>query len=265
MNIRKGTTTLASYGESIQLGNNGASVTLGQVADGKINTQLTSSGLAVRSNTTEIAKFGADETVIGKTSAYNTQITSSGMTLRKGTTNIASFRSAVYNEEKNLYGLEILAGNGNSLIIDENTAYFGYSEYLTSLTALDFFQKYLPSTLWGISQAYMDASATVNLSQAVSAQLNGIVLVFSPIDTSTNTPNDFGYICKFVPKWYVANKSGKAIQFELTHSKFSKMSTKYLYISDTQIKGHADNTLSGTNNGISYNNKLFVLRAVVGV
>ena len=43
------------------------------------------------------------------------------------------------------------------------------------------------------------------------------------------------------------------------------MAAKYLYFTDTTITGHAGNTSSGTNSSISYNNKNYALRYVIGV
>jgi len=40
---------------------------------------------------------------------------------------------------------------------------------------------------------------------------------------------------------------------------------KYLYISDTQIKGHDDNVKAGSSSGVSYDNGKYVLRYVIGV
>lgn len=48
---------------------------------------------------------------------------------------------------------------------------------------------------------------------------------------------------------------------------FDKAMAKYLYISDTTIKGHATNDDTGTNSAmnINYQNSLYVLRYVLGV
>ena len=119
--------------------------------------------------------------------------------------------------------------------------------------------------LWGAdltSGMYMTSGHTANLTEAVSAQPNGIVLVFSAYESSSDT--NYSWQCFFVPKQLVAlSTSGHT--FELGRGKFSRKGTKYLYIYDTYIKGHDDNNLTGTNNGITYANNKFVLRYVVGV
>ena len=54
--------------------------------------------------------------------------------------------------------------------------------------------------------------------------------------------------------------------FELTNGKFGSVATKYLYINDDRIVGHADNNATGTSgSGITYANNKFVLRYVLGV
>ena len=40
---------------------------------------------------------------------------------------------------------------------------------------------------------------------------------------------------------------------------------KYLYVSDTSVKGHDINNGSGTNNGVKYDNRKHVLRYIIGV
>lgn len=119
--------------------------------------------------------------------------------------------------------------------------------------------------LWGAdltSGMYMTAGHTANLLEPVSTQPNGIVLVFSAYESATDT--NYGWQCFFVPKQLVAlSTSGHT--FELSRGKHSRKGTKYLYIYDTYITGHADNNLTGTSNGITYANNKFVLRYVIGV
>lgn len=122
-----------------------------------------------------------------------------------------------------------------------------------------------PKILWGgdlASGMYMTSGHTANLSEAVSAQRNGIVLVFSAYNGADDT--NYGWQSFFVPKQLVA-LSTAGHTFILGRGKFTYTGTKYLYINDTSITGHADNNLTGTNNGITYANNKFVLRYVIGV
>ena len=121
------------------------------------------------------------------------------------------------------------------------------------------------NVLWGdgmTSGMSMTASHTANLSEAVSAQPNGIVLVFCAYNGSNDT--NYSWQSFFVPKQLVA-LSTAAHTFTLSRGKFIYVGTKYLYINDTSITGHADNNLTGTSNGIKFANNKFVLRYVIGV
>lgn len=141
-----------------------------------------------------------------------------------------------------------------------------YDWWRTSLTpAAEEFVYHEPKILWGedmTSGMYMTAGHTANLTEAVSAQRHGIVLVFSAYESADDT--NYGWQCFFVPKQLVAlSTSGHT--FELSRGKHTRKGTKYLYIYDTHIDGHADNNLTGTSNGITYANNKFVLRYVIGV
>lgn len=119
--------------------------------------------------------------------------------------------------------------------------------------------------LWGedaTSGMYMTADHEITLKEAISAQRNGIVLVFCTYDGTGDT--NYNWQSFFVPKRLVALTTSEHT-FVLSTGKFTYTGTKYLYINDTTIIGHADNNLTGSNNGITYANNKFVLRYVIGV
>ncbi len=106
----------------------------------------------------------------------------------------------------------------------------------------------------------------ITLSQPISLQPNGIVLVFSYYNATEGAAEDVQFKEFFVPKTIVASKPGKGHCFDMSSYKYTACCTKYLYISDSQIKGHADNVAKGTAaTGITYNNTYYVLRYVLGV
>jgi hypothetical protein len=111
---------------------------------------------------------------------------------------------------------------------------------------------------------YMTADHTNNLAEPVSKQRSGIVLVFSEyIDGATS---DTAFHTRFIPKTFVAKHPGKGHCFQLSSSNLDHFATKYLYISDEKIVGHANNSMTGTGDcGITFNNARFVLRYVIGV
>ena len=112
---------------------------------------------------------------------------------------------------------------------------------------------------------YMTATHTATLSEAVSAQANGIVLVFSRY--SSSTAQNYHFNMHYIPKEQVAMHGGCGHTFLITNDgTFSLFATKYLYIHNTKIVGNDVNNASGTGNcGITYNNSAFVLRYVIGV
>lgn len=122
---------------------------------------------------------------------------------------------------------------------------------------------YAGTLLWE-GEWYMQASQTATLSEAVSKQKNGIVLVFT--EYISGASGNSAFHCFFVPKMQVQLQPDKGHTFTLATGKFGYMATKYLYISDTAIRGHADNNTTGTGtSGITYTNNRFILRYVIGV
>lgn len=110
---------------------------------------------------------------------------------------------------------------------------------------------------------YMTEGHKVTLSEAVTAQPNGIVLVWSAY--TDGTAQNYGFETNFIPKHYVKAHAGCGMDFPLFRQCFSKAACKYLYINNTSISGHANNDATGTANGITYDNSYFVLRYVIGV
>jgi hypothetical protein len=113
---------------------------------------------------------------------------------------------------------------------------------------------------------YMTASHTINLSDNISNQLSGIVLVFSRYDVEGNVELNEHFSYHFYPKQMVALHEGNGSIFNMSTSNETFSASKYLYISDKSISGHENNNLTGTGaTGVKYDNKRFVLRYVIGV
>lgn len=118
--------------------------------------------------------------------------------------------------------------------------------------------------LWSGSY-YMTENQTATLSEKVSEQSSGIVLVFSRyVD---GVAQNYGINSFFVSKMLVSEQEGKGNVFTLNSSAiFGVLAAKYLYLHDDKITGNAENNASGTaSSGITYNNAGFVLRYVIGV
>lgn len=110
---------------------------------------------------------------------------------------------------------------------------------------------------------YMTASHKIELPEAISQQPSGIVLVFSRY--ADGAVAEHNYNSFFVHKAFVAAKPGVGSAFRMNTVNFSLVATKYLYINDTTISGNDSNDDEGTGNGVTYNNKAYVLRYVIGV
>lgn len=123
--------------------------------------------------------------------------------------------------------------------------------------------------LWSGTSPLSDTQ-TITLSEAISTQQSGIVVVFSPYNSSTGAALTYGFNCHFISKQLLSAvvpsiNSVLGVLVTMAEGKFASNATKFLRITDTTINGSADNTATGTANGITYNNNRFALRYVIGV
>lgn len=114
--------------------------------------------------------------------------------------------------------------------------------------------------LWS-GACYMDASHTITLSEAISSQVHGIVMVWSSYWSSAAQDDNFHYV--FIPKQHVTDYSGKLVISHLQTGQLATIATKGVYIADTAITGHDDNTAVVTSK--NFNGAAFVLRKVLGI
>lgn len=121
------------------------------------------------------------------------------------------------------------------------------------------------NVLWGPDYYFMSGSNTINLSQKVSEQKNGIVLVWQAY--SDGAPQPWEYNFTFIPKWQVITNSSRGVVCLLATSHASYIGTKYVYLFDNKITGHNDNSTGATkgNSGITTTNNHWVLTHVLGV
>ena len=111
----------------------------------------------------------------------------------------------------------------------------------------------------------MTAGHTATLSEPISKQPNGIVMVWSRF--SGDAVRDYHFAHFFVSKKFVELHPGAGSNFIMaTADAFDVMSSKYIYIHDDKIVGNDINNEAGTGlSGIIYDNAGFVLRYVIGV
>lgn len=117
-------------------------------------------------------------------------------------------------------------------------------------------------SLWS-GAYYMLASQTINLSEPISSQPNGIILVWRRYaDGAAQNDN---IVTHFIHKFVVSAYSGRGHNLPLGTSGFTKLGCKYLYISDSSITGNDNNSKTGTANGVTFANNYWVLTNVIGV
>lgn len=117
--------------------------------------------------------------------------------------------------------------------------------------------------LWAGSSV-MGGSDVAQLTELVTDQTNGIMLVFSLV--TDGVPQNVSLNTFFVSKMEVNLLTGAPHTFLMgINSGFSVFGAKYLYIYNNRITGQATNDAAGSNNGINYNNRRFILRYVLGV
>lgn len=129
----------------------------------------------------------------------------------------------------------------------------------------------LPSTkiLWEATNVeggyYMNGSQTINLSEEITAQRNGIVLVWYGFNATAMTRINGITSYQYVPKWQIESENESFVIQNMSYENFGKIGTKNLTINNKSITGNNSNTAKGTSNGITYDNSAFVLSYVLGV
>lgn len=116
--------------------------------------------------------------------------------------------------------------------------------------------------LWS-GATHLVETDTIILDETVSSQQNGIVLVWSGYSNGEAKNWNFTYC--FIPKQHIELLNGEGVSMQMCGSAFDVLSSKYAYISNTQITGNEHNNRTGKANGITYDNTAFVLRYVIGV
>lgn len=111
---------------------------------------------------------------------------------------------------------------------------------------------------------YMTETHKITFAENASVQPNGIVLVFSEfVDGEAKSQSIASF---FVHKKSILAHSGSGNNFIMSTSNGAFFATKYLYIRDDGITGHANNSLIfNAASGVTLTNNRFVLRYVIGV
>lgn len=111
---------------------------------------------------------------------------------------------------------------------------------------------------------YMTNTHVITFSEPVSMQPSGILLLFSEFYDGEAKNQTF--VSHFIHRRVITAHSGVGHSFWMTTSNGAYIATKYLYIRNDGITGHANNGLTFENaSGVTLNNNRFVLRYVIGV
>ena len=115
---------------------------------------------------------------------------------------------------------------------------------------------------------YMSASQSATLSESVSEQLTGIVLVWSAY--FEGAPQNYDWFYQFIPKDHVLRNEVGGVSSGMMTSAFQNgtayLGMKYVLVSNNAIQGHEINGRSSmTVGGATLTNTHWVLRYVLGV
>lgn len=194
------------------------------------NTQAT--GEHSHASGYETIASGNEQTVIGR---YNVDDASQLFIIGNGSANDARKNAFTVSETGDITS----TGNTVQLIKNNNlvASYNGTTPVLLS------------------TAVYPNADYTGNFSAPVSTQPHGILIEFAPyVDGQAKV---YGLVTFFIPK---GRCNGESYNIYI-----DPWCSKWIYVYDDKIVGNDANSKTGTTNGISYNNRKYVLSRVYGV
>ncbi|MBO0474187.1 hypothetical protein JZO86_10800 [Enterococcus ureasiticus] len=99
----------------------------------------------------------------------------------------------------------------------------------------------------------MNAVQTVTPKKKITDCQTGWILVFQGWDSASSSSSDSVFHFFHIPKTQAIHFSGKGINLQISDWKGANRGIKYVYVSDTQVKGHEMN-------GTAPNNTLVMTR-----
>lgn len=120
--------------------------------------------------------------------------------------------------------------------------------------------------LWSGSST-MNSNETIELSEEISKQRSGIVLVFRGWAGTSSSSGDYYWSTSFVPKAVINFSNNSYIHscFMTVGDGIKNYGVKTLYIKDKKIGGDNNNLSSATVGGITQSNSRYSLMYVIGV
>lgn len=117
-----------------------------------------------------------------------------------------------------------------------------------------------PGTILWSGVYYMTETQTATLSRNLSTCQTGIVLHWQAYENGSAANNSHVY--SFVPK---AHPAGEGMLCPMAAANFAYVGSKYVYVYNNRVVGNTHNDATGTNNGVTYNNKHWVLTQIIAV
>ena len=156
------------------------------------------------------------------------------------------------------------ANQGKVLNENINSVNSSFDEKLNTLTGRIAPLEREQKILWS-GGMYMTETQTAQLSENVSVQKNGIVIIMCLYAGGQAKGTDLYY--SFVPKAVVPTSYSSSVSCSMhcCTAGFGSIGTKYLHVHNSFIEGHDSNASTGTVSDIAFKNNAWVLYKVVGV
>lgn len=147
--------------------------------------------------------------------------------------------------------------------VDPEGNHIYYSWFRSTLTPTLSNRIYSRQNVLATTGMIFTSGHSITLSEPISKQMHGIVLVFSAYHDGV--VRDYDFVSCYVPKELIETLPSKGHTFTLMRTECYDVATKFLYIDDTRIWGDDRNQTNSTGSNITFKNNRFVLRYVYGV
>ena len=165
---------------------------------------------------------------------------------------------------------ELLSDEFDNFVLEEGRPYIEVTEGEDGKGLIDFkcpikFNKLIgPQKILWQGGTFMHEQQSAILSENISEQNNGIILVFSGYDTSVWEVKDYNWSSHFISKKEIELVPSSGHIFFMGGTE-GLSGFKYLNISDDVINGHDINDNVFSNDYGKYDNNRFVLRYIIGI
>lgn len=274
------TTVTLPTGETYQISISGHTITLtgseGDTSSVTVPDNDTQYGLSINGHAISLVEGGSGTqvTVPDNNTTYTLSVSGNTLTLTgsDGSTSSITIPAVVtYSLSKEVDDIVLTGSDGSTSSVTDNNTIYGLSIRGNSLSLNGSDGSSDTVSLPTVPGAhviednigwYMTANHVVNMTESISEQKYGIILVWSIY--ANGAAQDYGWQFQFIPVWLVeAGYGGSVVNsiFYANPQTGNVVCKKTLYVDNNTITGHANNAGSGS----GYNNSFLVLRAVLGI